>query len=247
MEDKGSSCWAGSSVGPPGQLDTGSQGGSGHGESLQLRAASSNGLGEDRDAEVLAGELCHEAERARLQRYTGCEPGPGASIVEAGAKPGAPWEADERPVGQLGEANARLAGERVEVTDSRDESLVGDDLGGDPGRGWPGETDPGQVERPAHDPVEEVVGGGLRQRDLDTGMVPVKTGEQPGELNRGARGDHADSDAPADEPGELVEREPAIRDGAESGAGVGKQDSAGRSEPDGALRAVEEGLAELTL
>ena len=71
--------------------------------------------------------------------------------------------------------------------------------------------------------------------------------EQVRQADRAGRGDHADRDLAANQPGQLVDGFPHPGDGGERGTCVRKRGRPGLGEPDGPAGAVEQRLAELAL
>lgn len=75
----------------------------------------------------------------------------------------------------------------------------------------------------------------------------METFQQIEERDDGARGQHANGNAPAHQPGELVDGEARTGDGFERGAGVWEHGGACLGEAHGASSAIEQRLAKLML
>ncbi len=95
--------------------------------------------------------------------------------------------------------------------------------------------------------LDQVVGVGLGEGDLDPGMVLVELRQQSRHVHGRARDHHAHGDVPAHQPGELVDGQPCAGHRPERGPGVREHGRARRREAHRAPRAVEQLLAELTL
>jgi hypothetical protein len=147
---------------------------------------------------------------------------------------------------QRGERHDLAVGELVAGRDRRDDRLLLDDVDLHPGRGVLADADDRGVEPPLAQVVEQPVGVRRGERDLDAGMVAVEAGEQGGQVDP-VRGDRADRDPPAQQPGELLDREPRPRHRGERRPRIRQHGLAGLGEPYRAAGPVEQLRAELPL
>jgi len=192
-------------------------------------------------------ELRHDAGVARLERDRRLDAGGGAGLIEGRADTRATRHADDRVASERAQPDGRARRERMPVRDRGDERLVDDHDALDPVGPLAGEPDDGEVELAGAQAVDEVVGVGLGQRDLDGRVRGVEPLEEVRHVRQPARDDHPDGDPPADEAAVLVDRQPRPGHGLQRGLGVREERLADRGETHGPPRPVEQRLAELAL